>query len=126
MPVRLSSFQNTIKTVAVDLGEGMTINVRYRLGEVTPGRIDYAQALVRGEVEGMDDATQGQAWTELVGMIEGWDLVDDEDNEMPVTVETVSAVPMPILNEILAAIMTDTRPNPTRSRRSGHGSFAAK
>ena len=92
MGVRLADLVAGTRTVDATFGDTV-IKVTYRMSERT---------MVAAEVE---DADVDHPW--LVRVIESWDIEDDEGTPIPVTLESVKQVPIPILNVIITAIYGD-------------------
>jgi hypothetical protein len=91
MSVELSDLLGT-RTLEVPFA-GQTITVTYKLAERTPAAMEAAvdTKLVK------DD---------LPRLLESWDLMRD-GAPLPVTVESVNQVPLPALQAIYMAIVTD-------------------
>ena len=118
MPVRLSDYAKQIKNVAIAIDED-TLNIKYRIGEVTPGRIDRIMAMSSDENE--EQVSQAEMWQHMLVMIEGWDLQDDAGESLPINAETLAIIPTPILQAVLEAVIEDTRPTKKTGRRSRGG-----
>ncbi len=114
MPVRLSHIRAGVKTLEMDLGEG-TLCLTYRVGRITPEIVDRVD-----QVRNIDDIVEL-----LLEWLSSWDMEDDEGQVLPVSEETLRALPMPFLRAIFRFILSDGRENPLAVRPSVAGSFQA-
>ncbi len=112
MPIRLSDLKTKSTTFTFDfLGEAVTIT--YRNGVITP------EWESRRELT--DPSRQAQATVlALSEIVASWDVLGDDGQPVPVTVETLTPMPLQFLNRVLEEVMADMRPK----ARSG-GSFGA-
>lgn len=98
MPIRLKDLQNKTRKIAVDV-QGETLNVEYFVNMSTP-------SLVRAMTGWNDDEAMQRG---LCLAIKGWDLIDEEGKEIPLTFEELEKLPMPFLQIVQKAILDDMR-----------------
>lgn len=91
MGIRLSEIVARTRPVTAKFG-GLEIHVVYRMSERT-----------MAAAEADDDVDH--PW--LVRVIESWDIEGDDGKPLPVTLESVKSVPIPVLNSIIAAVYAD-------------------
>lgn len=103
MPVRLSELVNDSKIVTVAIGEH-SINIRYRPNTIT------MPALLRLEtINSATLAQQMEIMAELLAEFIGdWDILGEDDTPVPVTVDTIKAMPYRLIELIMQAIKDDT------------------
>lgn len=82
-----------------------TVTVTYRIAERTP--------------ESQKRDTSDDPW--LARALVGWDITDDDDEVLPVTIESLERVPRPILDAILVAIFKDDGDLPEAASSSDAG-----
>jgi len=88
------------------------LEIVYTVGEQKyPVNVEYwTQAITIGLLREIRDATTDeQILTQFVRLVKRWDLTDDNDNEIPITVEGLvkNEVPFFLLTTILSAIHAD-------------------
>ena len=113
MSIKLSDLTKATKTIPVQLGED-TLTVTFKTGFYT------TEAASR--LRGADDPLRAQA--ELVAStIVSWDFVEDgpKGKVVPVTVETVIALPLDVVGLIFTAMFEAVHPNPTKADSSAGG-----
>lgn len=114
MPVRLHHLQQDQRTFTMPVGDD-ALTITYRPGAITPA----AEAAM---MEAAADRGSGAA---LGGMLRAalvaWDLLDDDDQPIPLTEEGMSAIPTAFLAEVVRALMEDLRPNARRGATSAGG-----
>lgn len=66
-----------------------------------------------------DDA--GPADEEVDGLVMDWDLVDDDDQKLPIRVTTLKGVPLRFLTDVLEAIQEDAKPSKDAGKASAGG-----
>ncbi|AZF90301.1 MAG: hypothetical protein BPHS0_15 [Phage 5P_3] len=121
MPLRLSSLKKSLRTITMEWDDN-TLNVTYRLGEVTPERADRLAAMF--EESRAEDRSNAEIWADILAVVESWDILGDDGNPLPVTAETLAQIPITILRGIAEEITEDARPMKKKSRASGGRSFA--
>lgn len=105
----LSKIKLPNKTVTVDFGD-VQIQVTYDPNVITPRlEEDMETAKQRGE-----SATK-QFLALLTKWVVDWDLTDDADAKLPITVDTFADMPESVLTPIIKALNADMRPNATNS-----------
>lgn len=113
MPVKLSDFRKECKTTVVEFA-GENVEVAYRLHAVTPGLLAKW-----GEAESKDSVMQ-----QVETVVVRWDLVDDEGQEIGVTLENMQDIPLDFLNKVLREIVADIEGwNKEQKKSSGGGSL---
>lgn len=105
MPISLGDLQSKKRTITVETVAG-EVEITYRLGEVTEAALDAH-----------DKPGFGGIIELLAQWIERWDVLDGEAM-LPITVETLNALPRSFLLDIYGAINGDTRLRPTRKAGS--------
>ena len=105
---RLSSLTTRTKTIAVDLGDDVVIEVEYR-----PRALNYgtAQAIAQAESEGNQLQIIDFILDTILSTVVTWGLLDDDDRPMPLTKESLKKLPVEIPGMIYGAINRDLRPN---------------
>ena len=91
MGIKLSDLTSGTRAITAKWGD-LTIRAEYRMSERT-----------MAATEEKDDVDH--PW--LVKVLASWDIEDDDGHPIPVTLESVKQVPIPILNSIIAAIYGD-------------------
>jgi len=94
MPISLRALLDDVASVDVPTPAG-TLRVTYR-----PGRITLALALRLQE--GAADIPAS-----LAELIAGWDLLGEDGQPLPVTAETIRALPLTLIQAILKTILDD-------------------
>jgi len=90
--VRLSEITSGLRTIKVPFGS-LTISVTYRMSERTPAKVNEEFSLV--------------VIDNLVRWVDSWDIVDDDDQPVPITEEGLSQVPYPVLKAIFHHVAQD-------------------
>lgn len=112
MPIRLSDLKAATKTITIPVpGTDDTLTITYRLGEMTPERVDRLDELME------QPHTTSELWAMTLAIIVSWDLLDDEDQPIPVTPEAIASVPSPVLSWINRRIAEDAHANPPTEPR---------
>lgn len=102
------------KVVAVEF-DGMTADVWYRPWVITPR--------VMREMRDTPDEEQdniGRIMDQLSRFVSAWDVLDEQGDRLPVSVEVMTELPNPFLLAVLNAVVADMSPTPT----TGDGSFS--
>lgn len=98
MPIRLKDMQKATKTIQIDFN-GETLEVEYWMYRATP-------AFLR-DMETWDDK---EALEKAVcAVVKRWDLLDEDGQEIPPTVEVARELPVEFLREVQTAILDDMR-----------------
>lgn len=112
MPVRLSELVNDAKVVTVTIGDH-SVNISYRPNAVT------MPALLR--LDTMTSATPAEQVeimaVLLADFIGAWDILGEDDKPIPVTVDTLKAMPYRLIMLIMDAIKQDTEAE-TRQKKA--------
>lgn len=103
------------KTISIPFGE-TSLRVTYNPSFMTP-RIE--RALAQAQRDQDIDAALLEPTTKL---IRSWDLCDNDDQVIALTVEALADVPSHLLMRILEAVGDDARPNPPNGGSSNNGS----
>ncbi|MGP1664829.1 MAG: hypothetical protein ACTS5I_02715 [Rhodanobacter sp.] len=90
------------------------ISITYRPSELTPDSFEEINARIEAG-DGRNASVEM-----LIRVMVAWDVMEDKDVMMPITVENLSRMPGPLLLAINEAIGEDGRPKP----KSARGSFA--
>jgi hypothetical protein len=119
MPFSLSDLNKKTRTVTVEyLGE--SAQVVYRPNNMTLRAQIVAGSLTMmargGELGGQTIGEATAAFSDLasslVDLIVSWDILSEDGDPLPVTRDTVKALPLNLTVAIFSAIMNDTAPNP--------------
>lgn len=113
---KIAHLLNDKRPLAIDLGEGETLNLVYRPGALTPVSHDEALNLVGQQRVGAALAKS------LSLSVSSWDLVDDDGTLCATDEETLRTLPVRFLDMIFSAIQEDNVPNERKPKQSG-GSF---
>lgn len=92
MAIKLSDLQKATRKISLNF-QGETLEVEYRLNVITP-------AFLRAELK---------LHEQLEKAVARWDLVDDNGNEIPVSLEVMDHLPTQLQAEMIAAITEDMR-----------------
>lgn len=112
MPIRLSELAAKSRTIEVDF-EGESIRVTY-----TPAKLTMAtQARIQEAMKLPADQSNGELAAVLTDAVTGWDVLGDDGAQLPVTGETVRALPLRFVGALALALFNDMGPNarPARS-----------
>lgn len=115
MGFRVSQIDRKEKELSLYEGQ---LHITYSPAKVTPAVEGRAMALA-GEQRALAMTVEV-----LVSVLSRWDLLDDNDQVIPLTHEAMAEVPGMVLSEIMQAVMEDLRPNPKSAEASGAGSLA--
>lgn len=111
MPVRFSDIANLTRSFSIKVGDE-TLNVTYRIGEMTPTRSDGLATAMR---DSKVTATEYYALT--LDVIESWDLLGDDGE--PLTVDEAAAgLPASVLQFLRLKIEEDAAANPPIGKSS--------
>ena len=139
MGVKLSSFKEHTRKIGVKLDIfDVEINLGYKPGLFTPEMEDEIENLnergllsTMNKVSDLPEDEQAQILAEkideqpkvvnytvelLTRLIAYWDITDDDNKALPVTVETVKKVPYVILRAAMQEIVEDMRPKTKSSK----------
>lgn len=105
----LAAYRNSTKPLEVVL-DGWTLNITYR-----------PNALSLGEARRLGDPTVEERAEDLLKFLATWDL-EDEGHPVPLTLETLMAIPLNILLGIDEAIGDDLVPSEEEKRGSSEPS----
>lgn len=141
MPIRLADIYKDSKTVTFEY-DNEKVTVEYRHKKLTPvNRVALMAGSEffherkpaakpskgrKGQDTGQDN---GLPWRDvmdgneryyglLAEILVGWDVLDEEGQPLPVTVEWLEMLPQDFLSEMIAALITDGRANPTKGENS--------
>lgn len=113
---KISHLLKNTRPLAIDLGEGETLNVVYRPGVLTPARHDEAIDLVEKQRVGAALAKS------LALSLVSWDLADEDDAPCAIDEGSLRELPVRFLDMVFSAIQDDNVPNEKKSKQSA-GSF---
>ena len=103
MPIRLSQVGKQQKTATVAY-DGETVDIVYRPGAFTPrveARINEAQK----------DSTVSQELAQILSeVIISWDVLDDDGQPLPPTIDLLMDLPLAFLSAVSVGIGEDMRP----------------
>jgi len=105
MPLKFSEIVNRTKKIEVEIGEDR-LSLEFKTEFYTPAvasKISTSTSAIAAQVEVMADA------------IVSWDLLGDDGEPMPITVETLSAIGLGIINTIYQAMVEAVLPNVTKA-----------
>lgn len=90
MPIKLSDLQKATKNVVVKF-YGDELNVEYKINVVTPAFLEEKPKLTE----------------QLARVIEHWDLVDENGDELPHDVKMMEKLPVQLHTKLMNSIITD-------------------
>jgi len=112
MPIRLADLRKETRSITFEfLGE--TVHVAYSPGAFTPELEAEANAAEPGH-------QLGALAKMFARILASWDVMDDDGQPLPITLDTLMVMPAKFLGAIMKALQDDT----TVPKESG-GSFAA-
>jgi hypothetical protein len=138
MPIQLSDILKDTKEITFDY-EGNECTIVYRHKALTPimrvllgAGSDYIRSKRESQQpkkKGKKGEAPGVNWQDLVadvheylgaiaGLLVTWDVLDDEGEPLPITVEWLEHLPMSFINSIAGAMLTDGLPNPQNGKVS--------
>lgn len=94
--------------------EGPVVEVIYRRDRLTGAVAD--RAMMAPEPEQVRRTAET-----LAELLEGWDITDDDEQPLPITVENLLALPVALLTATMLALGQDSRPDPTSAGSFGNG-----
>jgi hypothetical protein len=110
MGIKLSDIARHTKTIKVGFeGTDEQLTVVTNPNAMTPRKEAAFQAAAKTD-DDAGDATLGMLSTVLVR----WDLVDDDGQQIPVSVEGLRDVPNPIILAVLRAMSKENAADPTK------------
>lgn len=145
MPIRLSDIYKDSKTVGFEY-DGETVTVEYRHNALTPvmriklaAGSDYIRSRRNAHLQPETQkparhskkpapAVQVEAWWQdalaesqeylstLAGLLVAWDVLDDDGQPLPVTVEWLEKMPTSFINAVSTAMLMDGLPNPRKGK----------
>jgi hypothetical protein len=111
-------------TIDIPVDGDDALRVTYRRGIMTP-RMQARMALFQ-DVQHGDTARAAEALaffcTVYAGLIESWNLTDDDGAPLATDAETLSDVPLDVLTLVAREIGRATSPDPLRESGSSNGS----
>jgi hypothetical protein len=114
--MRLSKLKEITRPLSFDfLGE--TINVTYRPAAYTPALEEESQRMLQETTDGA--SLSRMLATLLEPIMESWDVLDDQDQPIPCTLEGLREVPFQLQSAVIQAVAADTNPQAPKSKRSG-------
>lgn len=113
---KIAHLLNDKRPLAIDLGEGETLNLVYRPGALTPASHDEAIDLVGQQRVGAALAKS------LSRSIISWDLADESGAPYATSEDALRTLPVRFLDMVFSAIQEDNVPNERKPKQSG-GSF---
>ena len=141
MPIQLADILKDTKTTTFDY-EGNECTIVYRHKALTPIMrvlLGAGSEYIRSKRESQQPKSPtkkkgkqvdtGVNWQDLVadvheylgaiaGLLVSWDVLDDDGEPLPITVEWLEHLPMSFINSIAGAMLTDGLPNPQNGKVS--------
>jgi hypothetical protein len=99
MPITLSEFLNAEKKIEVEF-RGEKIEVFFLVNALNTEFIETYYGKTWHETHPGENRLDSQ----LAALIKGWNLVDDDGNEIPVSLEVVAMLPLALKKELGEAI----------------------
>lgn len=137
MPIRLADIYKDSKTVTFEY-EGSEVTVEYRHKKLTP--VNRVALMAGSEFfqerkpatkpgKGKKPQETGLSWRDVMDgnerfyglvaeIIVSWDVLDEEGQPLPVTVEWLGMLPQDFLSGMIVALIADGRANPTKGENS--------
>lgn len=108
MPVTLKKLASNTATVQIPVGDD-SLTVVYFPGRVTEQV--YADLSLVADLTNRDVAANAGAINDvLIKLVKSWDLLDDDEQPLPLTMERLAEVPLGFRVEVIDAIFEDMRP----------------
>jgi hypothetical protein len=102
--MKLSTVKSERKKLTIPMEDLGDLHLTYIPGMLTPEIEDELQ-------ESFEHPGSGRFATDFISrLVEEWDLLDDDDVPIPLTIEGLRPVPIPFLGDVLAAIREDMNP----------------
>lgn len=120
MPIKLRDLLAKTATKAIEYGdETVLVSIRTNL----EGAVAYAIADQAQQGDQMTPQQQREFFAHTIATyVAEWDILDDDDNVLPVTVENVARLPQGLAYLIFDAIKEQASPNPPSAATSAPGS----
>ena len=118
MPIQIADLMRDERTCTVEY-QGESAKVTYRPGAYTPIVEDAFQTAIE-----TNRPSRGVAEM-LAGLLVGWEVLDDDGNEIPVTVKFLVAVSSSFLFAVINAITSDMNAAKEDRKNSAGGSRRA-
>jgi len=118
--MKLSGINKASRTGITVEWQGEQVQVWYDTSRYTT---DFEDA-VKGLQE--EDVRSAEQWATVLSLVVDWDVTDEAENHLPVTVETIATLPVPFLMAVSKAVLGDLSPNAQRATGSPRGSFARR
>lgn len=98
MALKIKDLQKGRKECTVSLEDGLSMKVTYNPNKISTMNLNAAG-------EGLNSLCES-----LSNIVTSWDLYDEEDKQMPVTLDNLKSLNLMIINKIFEAILTDAFP----------------
>lgn len=131
---RLSTLTSAAPTTTVTAKiAGEDVRLDYSMAGLSPAALEGVVTAAAPDDDGDDKEARGRsviakgraATDFLASVLRGWDLVDDDDQPIPVTRATIAQLSFDLQAEFIDAIMDDASVDPT-PRGTGNGSARRK
>ena len=99
MALKISDLIGKQKTATLDLGDGLELELRYNPHDFT--KEFYKSISDQTEEDSMFDA--------IVKYVKGWSLVDDNEKEVPITVDFLKTLSMSLVMRIWTGVLKDSQ-----------------
>lgn len=109
----LSKYLKIPKTLNIPVG-AETLKIEYLPSRYTVGFQKTLSAMVNDE-----NASTGDFFSAILGLLVGWDLTDDDGKEVPINKETMEMLPIALLYTIAQGIQGDANGIPKPVEKSG-------
>ena len=108
----VASMRDRQKVVTVEF-DGQSGDIWYKPWVITP----RAMREMRDASDDEQDSI-GRIMDQLCRFVSDWELLDEDGQRLPVTVETMTNLPNPFLLAVLNAVIADMQPTPTTGAAS--------
>lgn len=98
MALRLKDLQNARKECTVTLEEGVSFKVIYNPNKISASMLNQAG-------EGLNNLCES-----LAKILVTWELLEEDEKPMEVTVDNLKSLNLLIINKIFEAVLTDAFP----------------
>jgi hypothetical protein len=116
MSIRVTDLEKNERETSFTVEEEV-VHISYRPSAYTPVVEDRMQQLLETNRPG-----NGLAKT-LSTMLIKWDVLGEDNQPVPITVENLSALPVRFLSQVMGAINKDNSSDQETRKNSGGGSF---
>ena len=99
MALKISDLTKRSKTATLDLGDGLELELRYNPSDFTK---DFYNS-ISGNTE------EDSLFASIVKYVKGWSLVDDDGDELPITIELLKSMEMSLVMQIWTGVLKDSQ-----------------